>query len=119
MGLPGAGVMAATVVGGAVAAAVHRSGVIEPDSFELMPDARAPDFDEAAAGVSRRGHARCRVVGSVDDEGSKDALAGLAATGICPTLEVEAELARAIAAQPTRGTVPEPDRDLTLSASRA
>jgi hypothetical protein len=118
MGLPVAGVMAATVVCAAVAAAVHRSGVIEPDSFELMPDASAK-FRRGSGGVSRRGHARCRVVGSVDDERSKDALAGLAATGIRPTLEVEAELARAIAAQPTRGTVPEPDRELTLSASRA
>ncbi|MGO9180251.1 MAG: hypothetical protein ACLQBX_03670 [Candidatus Limnocylindrales bacterium] len=93
MGLPVAGVIAATLVRVAVAAAVHRSAVIKPDSIELVPDASAPDFDE----------------------GLEEALAELAAAGIRPTFEVEAELAREIAAE-----LPcEPAREPALSASRA
>ena len=109
------GVIAATMVGVAVATVVHRSGVIEPDSIELMPDASAPAFDEAAARASRRRRATYRGAGSVDDKGLEEALAGLAATGIRPTFAVEAEVAREIAAEPPCEQAREP----ALSASRA
>ena len=100
--LPLTGVVAGTVAGFAIAALVRRPGPSGHAPLELAPDDSTIEFDKGGVWVARLPGAGDERGADVDDVMGEIA-GGLPVTGIRPTFEVDAELAREIEA-PLSGT---------------
>ncbi len=112
--LPVAGVVAGTVAGFAVAALVRRPGHPGQLSMELAPADTAIDFDKGGVWLERESHEGDRSAGA--DVAVDGIAGGLPATGMRPTFEVDAELARELDAGTTPAT--EGGAALPLGAGR-
>ena len=103
LALPFAGVVAGTVTGFAVAALARRQGPCGHPALELAPEDSTIDFDKGGVWLARQpgaGDGRGAGADDIVDETAD----GVPATGIRPTFEVEAELARELAADSAPGT---------------
>ena len=115
LALPFAGVVAGTVAGFAVAALVRRPGRPGGPTMELAPEGSTIEFDKGGVWLARQsGEGDDRSAGA--DVVVDEIAGGLPATGIRPTFEVDAELARELATDPA--TRMEQDAGLPVDAER-